>query len=61
MIDIRQIPAAETAYVGLELAGFLDPYVMGESLNLSPFAILVCLTVWAALWAIPARCRSRPW
>lgn len=35
------------------IGNFLDPYVMGKSLNLSPFAILVCLTVWSALWGIP--------
>ena len=32
---------------------FLDPYVMGSSLNLSPFVILVSLTVWSRLWGIP--------
>ena len=31
----------------------LDPYLMGSSLNLSPFVILVCLTVWTALWGAP--------
>jgi AI-2 transport protein TqsA len=31
----------------------LDPYLMGSSLNLSPFVILVSLTVWSALWGIP--------
>ncbi|UNK58805.1 AI-2E family transporter [Pseudoxanthomonas daejeonensis] len=31
----------------------LDPYLMGSSLNLSPFVILVCLTVWTALWGVP--------
>ncbi|AKC86756.1 AI-2E family transporter [Pseudoxanthomonas suwonensis] len=31
----------------------LDPYLMGNSLNLSPFVILVCLTVWTALWGVP--------
>ncbi len=31
----------------------LDPYLMGSSLNLSPFVILVCLTVWTALWGMP--------
>ena len=34
------------------IGNILDPYVMGNSLNLSPFAILVALTVWAALWGI---------
>ena len=32
---------------------FLDPYIMGSSLNLSPLAILVSLTIWAELWGIP--------
>jgi AI-2 transport protein TqsA len=32
---------------------FLDPWLMGNSLNLSPFVILVSVTVWGALWGIP--------
>lgn len=32
---------------------FLDPWLMGSSLNLSPFVILVSVTVWGALWGIP--------
>jgi len=35
------------------IGNFLDPYVMGNSLNLSPFIILVSLTVWTRLWGIP--------
>lgn len=31
---------------------FLDPYLLGNSLNLSPFAILVSLAVWSAIWGI---------
>ena len=31
---------------------FLDPYVMGRSLNLSPFVILVSLAAWGSLWGI---------
>ncbi len=31
---------------------FLDPFLMGNSLNLSPFVILASLTVWASLWGI---------
>jgi len=34
------------------IGNFLDPYVMGNSLNLSPFAILVSLAAWSALWGI---------
>ncbi len=35
------------------IGNFLDPYVMGNSLNLSPFAILISLAVWAELWGVP--------
>lgn len=31
---------------------FLEPWLMGNSLNLSPFVILVSLAVWGALWGI---------
>jgi predicted PurR-regulated permease PerM len=34
------------------IGNFLDPYVMSNSLNLSPFAILISLTIWSALWGI---------
>jgi len=34
------------------IGNFLDPYVMGSSLNLSPFAILISLAVWSELWGI---------
>jgi predicted PurR-regulated permease PerM len=35
------------------IGNFLDPYVMGSSLNLSPFALLISLAVWSELWGIP--------
>jgi AI-2 transport protein TqsA len=35
------------------IGNFLDPYVMANSLNLSPFAILVSLALWSELWGIP--------
>jgi predicted PurR-regulated permease PerM len=35
------------------IGNFLEPYVMGSSLNLSPFAILVSLAVWSELWGVP--------
>ncbi|WP_286504714.1 AI-2E family transporter [Variovorax davisae] len=41
------------AVVQFVIGNFLDPYVMGNSLNLSPFAILVSLAVWVALWGVP--------
>jgi predicted PurR-regulated permease PerM len=35
------------------IGNILDPFVMSNSLNLSPFAILVSLSVWTGLWGIP--------
>jgi predicted PurR-regulated permease PerM len=30
----------------------LDPYLMGNSLNLSPFAILAGMAIWSAIWGV---------
>ncbi len=38
----------------------LEPYVMGNSLNLSPTVILLGLAVWSALWGIPGAILSVP-
>jgi AI-2 transport protein TqsA len=35
------------------IGNIVDPLVMSNSLNLSPFAILVSLAVWTGLWGIP--------
>jgi predicted PurR-regulated permease PerM len=35
------------------IGNFLDPWLMGNSLNLSPFAILVSLAIWSELWGVP--------
>jgi predicted PurR-regulated permease PerM len=45
------------ALIGLTAAqmfigNFLEPRLMGKSLNLSPFVILVALTIWYALWGV---------
>jgi AI-2 transport protein TqsA len=34
------------------IGNFLDPYLMGNSLNLSPFAILLSLAAWSQLWGV---------
>ncbi|MCU0924055.1 MAG: AI-2E family transporter [Burkholderiaceae bacterium] len=49
---ILTLLAALTA-VQFVIGNFLDPYVMGSSLNLSPFAILISLAVWSELWGVP--------
>jgi AI-2 transport protein TqsA len=41
------------AIVQFLIGNFLDPYLMGRSLNMSPFVILISLAVWSALWGIP--------
>jgi AI-2 transport protein TqsA len=38
----------------------LDPYLMGSSLNLSPFVIVLSLAVWTALWGIPGALLAVP-
>jgi AI-2 transport protein TqsA len=35
------------------IGNIVDPYLMGNSLNLSPFAILASMAVWSALWGVP--------
>lgn len=50
---------------GLSVAQFvngnlLDPYLMGHSLNLSPFIILLSLSVWSTLWGIPGALLAVP-
>jgi len=51
--------------VGLSVVHFLngnllDPYLMGDSLNLSPFVILFSLAVWSKLWGIPGALLAVP-
>ena len=53
--EVSQIVALllSLAVVQFVIGTLLDPYLMGNSLNLSPFAVLVSLAVWSALWGIP--------
>jgi len=51
--------------VGLSVAQFLngyalDPFLMGNSLNLSPFIIVFSLAVWGTLWGIPGALLAVP-
>jgi len=34
------------------LGSFVEPMVMGSTLDLSPYAVLISLTVWASLWGV---------
>jgi predicted PurR-regulated permease PerM len=53
--DLGTIMTILLALTALQFAigNFLDPYMMGNSLNLSPFAILISLAVWSELWGVP--------
>lgn len=42
------------------VGSFVEPYVLGTSLNLSPTVILLSLAVWSALWGIPGAILSVP-
>ncbi len=42
------------------VGNFLEPYLLGSSLNLSPFVILVSLMVWSSLWGIPGALLAVP-
>jgi AI-2 transport protein TqsA len=44
------VPLAIAQFV---IGNIVDPMAMGNSLNLSPLAILVSLAVWTGLWGIP--------
>lgn len=51
--------------VGLSVVQFLngnllDPYLMGDSLNLSPLIILFSLAIWSKLWGIPGALLAVP-
>ena len=47
---------AAQAYIG----NVLEPQWIGRKLNLSPFVVLVALSVWSALWGIPGAILAVP-
>jgi predicted PurR-regulated permease PerM len=38
--------------VHFAIGNVLDPYLMGNSLNLSPFAILASMAIWSSIWGV---------
>lgn len=57
----------QTIYLGIGLAGiqfmignFLEPKTMGNSLNLSPFAIIFSLIIWGNIWGFTGMYMSVP-
>ena len=54
-----------TCFLGLTfcqifVGSFLEPSLMGRSLNLSPFVILVSVTAWGSIWGISGALLSVP-
>jgi len=56
---VLAIAAALTA-AQVAVGSFLDPWLMGSSLNLSPFVILVSLVLWSTMWGIAGAILSVP-
>jgi predicted PurR-regulated permease PerM len=54
--------AVTAALTGAQIfvGNFLEPYLMGSSLNLSPFVILVSLVTWSTMWGVPGAILSVP-
>lgn len=46
--------------VQIMVGNFIEPYVMGNSLNLSPTVILLGLAFWGGLWGVPGAILSVP-
>lgn len=67
-VGIVQFGDAETvllllaALIGAQFVfgNLLEPQVMGNSLDLSPYAILISLTVWSSLWGVAGAVVSIP-
>ncbi len=65
VVQFGQIEPALMLLLVLSLVQFLlgsviEPFVMGNSLDLSPYAILISLTVWASLWGVAGAIASVP-
>ncbi|MEE4286211.1 MAG: AI-2E family transporter [Mariniphaga sp.] len=46
--------------IQLLVGNFLEPRLMGNSLNISPLVVLLTLTLWGLLWGIPGMLLSVP-
>jgi predicted PurR-regulated permease PerM len=46
--------------IQLIVGNFLEPKIMGNSLNISPFVVLIALVVWGAIWGIVGMLLSVP-
>jgi hypothetical protein len=44
----------------IAVGNFLDPWLVGRQLNLSPLVIIISLSIWASLWGIPGAILAIP-
>ncbi len=51
---------AVVSFWQFSIGNFLQPRMMGESLNLSALVVLLSLAVWGAIWGIPGMFLSAP-
>ncbi|MFN8831374.1 MAG: AI-2E family transporter [Labrys sp. (in: a-proteobacteria)] len=55
-LALAALLAGAQAYVG----NFLEPRLIGRQLNLSPFVVLVALSLWSTLWGLPGAILAIP-
>ncbi|MEO0543124.1 MAG: AI-2E family transporter [Pseudomonadota bacterium] len=65
LVEFPELTMALLLFSGLTICqvfvgSLIEPSLMGRSLNLSPFVILVALTSWASLWGIAGALLSVP-
>lgn len=60
--DINTVLLLLALLVGVQvlMGNVIEPQVMGNSLNLSPYVILISLTAWSSLWGIAGAIFSVP-
>jgi predicted PurR-regulated permease PerM len=46
------VVAGTFGFVQITMANFIEPMIMGRSLNLSPFVIILSLVVWGTIWGV---------
>lgn len=46
------VVAGAFGFVQITMANFIEPMIMGRSLNLSPFVIILSLVVWGTIWGV---------
>lgn len=54
------VVVAILAVVQLTIGNILEPQLMGRSLNLSPFIVIVSLVFWGLIWGVPGAFLSVP-